>query len=64
MAWEGLNTHAYQVSLPCIALFTSLRSEEVVMGKSLGGKFSMVVMGTLKYMCTKCQLHGLHGLQV
>ena len=33
-SWLSWNTHAYQVSLSCIAWFANLRSEEVVMGKS------------------------------
>ena len=31
---EMLKTHAYQVSLPCIAWFASLKSKEVVIGKN------------------------------
>ena len=49
---EHLNTHAYIVSPPCIVWCASLRSEEVVIGKSARGNFlSMVVMETLKYTC-------------
>ena len=33
-SWLSWKRHAYQVSLPCIAWFASLRSEEVVIGKS------------------------------
>ena len=33
LSWKWWNTHAYQVSLPCIAWFLSLRSEKIVMGK-------------------------------
>ena len=50
--WKRWNTHAYQVSPPCIAWFASLRSEEVVTGKSAWGHFLfMVVMETLKHTC-------------
>ena len=42
----------YQVSPPCIAWCASLRSEEVVTGKSVRGNFlSVVFMETLKYTC-------------
>ena len=52
LSWKRSNTHAYQVSAPCIAWFASLRSEEVVIGKSARGNFlSVVVMETLKYTC-------------
>ena len=52
LPWKHLNTHAYKVSPPYIAWCASLRSEEVVIGKSAWGNFlSMVVMETLKYTC-------------
>ena len=39
--------------IPCIAWFASLRSEEVVIGKSACGHFLfMVVMEMLKYTCS------------
>ena len=41
-SWLLWKRHTYQVSLPCIAWFASLRSEEAVIGKSAQG--SMVVM--------------------
>ena len=45
-------TIVYQVSPPCIVWCASLRSEEVVIGKSARGHFlSVVVMETLKYKC-------------
>ena len=51
---ETGNTHEYQVSLPCIAWFASLKSEEVVTGKSALVYFLfMVVMKTLKYICVE-----------
>ena len=51
-SWKHWNTHAYQVSPPCIVWCANLRSEEVVTGKSAWGNFlSMVVMETLKYTC-------------
>ena len=37
LSWKRSNTHAYQVSAPYIAWFASLRSEEVVIGKSASG---------------------------
>ena len=44
----------YQVSPPCIAWFASLRSEEVVIGKSAWGHFLlMVVMETMEYTCAQ-----------
>ena len=44
----------YQVSPPCIAWFASLRSEEVVIGKSTWGHFLlMVVMETMEYTCAQ-----------
>ena len=46
--------HVYQVSAPCIAWFASLRSEEVVIGKSAGGHYLLtVVMETMKYTCAQ-----------
>ena len=39
LSWKCSNTHAYQVSLPCIVWFASLRSEEVVTGKVPEGIF-------------------------
>ena len=33
LSWKCSNTHAYQVSPPCIVWCASLRSEEVVTGK-------------------------------
>ena len=52
LSWKHWNTHVYQVSPPCIVWCASLRSEEVVIGKSARGNFlSVVVMETLKYTC-------------
>ena len=54
LSWKRSNTHAYQVSAPCIAWFASLRSEEVVIGKSACGHFLLtVVMETMKYICAQ-----------
>ena len=54
LSWKRLNTHAYQVSAPCIAWFASLRSEEVVIGKSASGHFLLtVVMETMEYICAQ-----------
>ena len=54
LSWKCSNTHAHQVSRPCIAWFASLRSEEVVIGKSAGGHFLLiVVMETIKYICAQ-----------
>ena len=51
LSWKRSNTHAHQVSPPCIAWFASLRSEEVVIGKSARGHFLLtVVMETMKYI--------------
>ena len=44
----------YQVSAPCIAWFASLRSEELVIGKSTRGHFLLtVVMETMEYTCAQ-----------
>ena len=52
LSWKRWNTHVYQVSPPRIVWCASLRSEEVVTGKSAWGNIlSMVVMETLKYTC-------------
>ena len=57
--------HVYQVSPPCIVWCASLRSEEVVIGKSARGNFlSVVVMETLKNTCKKFHFHALYGVQV
>ena len=49
LSWKRSNTHVYQVSAPWIAWFASLRSEEVVIGKSARGNFLLtVVMETMK----------------
>ena len=65
LSWKRSNTHAYQVSLPCIAWFASLRSEEVVIvpecifccyssSYSARGHFLLtVVMETMKYTCAQ-----------
>ena len=50
-SWLSWKRHTHQVSLPCIAWFTSLRSEEVVIRKSAWGHLFVVVMETLKYTC-------------
>ena len=52
LSWKRSNTHAYQVSAPCIAWFASLRSEEVVIGK-IASFLLTVVMETMKYVCAK-----------
>ena len=50
LSWKRSNTHVYQVSGPYIEWFASLRSEEVVIGKSARDHFLfMIVMETLKY---------------
>ena len=53
LSWKRSNTHAYQVSAPCIAWFASLGGEEVVIFKSVLRPFFllMVVMETLKNTC-------------
>ena len=38
------NTHVYQVSPPCIVWFASLRSEEVVVGKSALGHILLTII--------------------
>ena len=54
LSWKCSNTHAYQVSLPCIEWFASLRSEEVIIGKSACGHFLLtVIMETMKYICAQ-----------
>ena len=54
LSWKHSNTHVYQVSPPCIVWFASLRSEEVVIGKSAWGHFLlMVVMETMEYTCAR-----------
>ena len=54
LSWKCSNTQTYQVSPPCIAWFASLRSEEVVIGKSACGHFLLtVVMETMKYICAR-----------
>ena len=49
LSWKCSNTHVHQVSAPCIIWFESLKSEEVVMGKSAmrGGKawYTCVLQG-------------------
>ena len=58
-------TYAYQVSLPCIVWFASLRSEEVVIRKSAKGNFFHGCHGNAEiHMRTKFHFHALHGLQV
>ena len=63
---ETLKNTAYQVSPLCIVWRTSLRSEEVVIFKSVprprfvDGRHG----NTQIHMCTKFHLHALHGLQV
>ena len=56
----------YQVSLPCIAWFASLISEEVVIGKVpeaiffVNGRHGNAEI----HMRNKFRFHALHGLQV
>ena len=67
LSWKRSNTHAYQVSAPCIAWFASLRSEEVVTGKKCLKQFFVNgCHGNAQiHMRTKFQLHALHAcLQV
>ena len=48
------NTHAYQVLLPLVLWFKSLRSKQVVIEKSAQGHFlTTVVMETIKYTYTQ-----------
>ena len=54
LSWKSSNTHAYQVSPPCIAWFASSKSEEVIMGKSARGHFLLtVVMETMENTCAQ-----------
>ena len=66
LSWTRSNTYAYQVSAPCIAWFASLRSEEVVIGKSARGHFFVHDRhGNAEiHMRTKFHLHALYGVQV
>ena len=65
LSWKRSNTHAHQVSAPCIAWFASLRSEEVVTGKVPEAIFVNVCHGNAQiHMRTKFHFHTLHGLQV
>ena len=63
LSWKRSNTRAYQVSLPYIAWFASLRSEEVVIGKS--AFFVDGCNGNNEiHMRTKFHLHVHHSWQV
>ena len=66
LSWKRSNTHAYQVSPPCIVWCASLRSEEAVIGKVPEANFFVNgCHGNAQiHMCTKFHLHALHGLQV
>ena len=65
LSWKHSNTHAYQVLAPCIAWFASLRSEEVVIGKSARSHFFHDRHGNAEiHMRTKFHLHALYGVQV
>ena len=60
-------TASYQVSLPCIAWFASLRSEEVCSYRKKCLRQFCVhgCHGNAEiHMCTKFYLRALHGLQV
>ena len=64
LSWKRSNTHAYQVSAPCITWFVSLRSEEVVIG-CLRAFFVDGCHGNNEiHMHTKFHLHVHHSLQV
>ena len=64
------NSHAYQVSPPCIAWYASLRSEEVVEELVIGKKclrpfFVHGRHGNAEiHMRTNFHLHALHGVQI
>ena len=65
LSWKRSNTHAYQVSAPCIAWFASLSSEEVIIGKSARGYFFHDRHGNAEiHIHTKFHLHALYGVQV
>ena len=65
LSWKRSNTHAHQVSAPCITWFASLRSEEVVMGKVPEAIFVHGRHGNPEiHMHTKFHLHALYGVHI
>ena len=52
-----------RTKLPCIVWCASLRSEEVVIGKSARGHFLFIAVMEI-HMCTKFHLHAHYSSQV
>ena len=65
-SWKPCNTHVYQALPPSILWCASLRSEEVVIFKSVLTVFFVDGRhgNTKKYMRTKFHLYALYGEQV